>query len=93
MSKRLSESEIEAALRKLEGWRREGKAIKRSLKFGSFKGAIDFINRIARHADEADHHPEIFNVYDNVDLVLTTHDADGLTGKDFDLAEKIDGEV
>ena len=90
---RLDDSTIESRLRELPEWTRSGDAIERSLQFDSFLDAISFINRIADLAEEADHHPEIFNVYDTVKLTLTTHDADGLTNKDFQLAAQIDGEV
>ncbi len=94
MSKaRLDESTIDARLQQLEHWERDGDAIKRSIQFDDFLSAISFINRIADHAEAADHHPEIFNVYNTVDLTLTTHDADGLTEKDFALAKRINGEV
>jgi len=89
----LSDDDIERRLADIEGWTREGDTIERDLQFDGFTEAIDFINRIAEHADAADHHPEIFNVYNNVELTLTTHDAGGLTDSDFDLAEKINGEV
>ena len=92
-TEKLSDAEIVERLDKLEGWNRSEDTIERSLKFDGFNEAIGFINRIAEHADEADHHPEIFNVYNQVDLTLTTHDAGGLTAKDFDLAAKINDEV
>lgn len=92
-AERLDDDTIESRLAELEGWQRNGDAIERSITFDSFMEAISFINRISDHAEMADHHPEIFNVYNTVDLTLTTHDADGLTQKDFDLAQKIDGEV
>ncbi len=92
-AQRLDDATIESRLAELDGWQRNGDAIERSLTFDDFTAAIDFINRIAEHAEAADHHPEIFNVYNNIDLTLTTHDADGLTEKDFNLAAKIDGEV
>jgi 4a-hydroxytetrahydrobiopterin dehydratase len=88
---RLDEDQIKSRLLEIdEGWERDGDTIKRHFKFGSFMDAIGFINRIAEYAEGADHHPEIYNVYDQVDLTLTTHDADGLTDKDFDLAARID---
>ncbi|MBA2662638.1 MAG: 4a-hydroxytetrahydrobiopterin dehydratase [Bradymonadaceae bacterium] len=90
---RLSEDQINNTLAQLPDWSRDGDAIVRKLKFPSFFEAITFITRIARHAEAADHHPEIFNVYDKVELRLTTHDASGLTQKDFDLAAQIDAEV
>ena len=87
---RLDDDTITNRLRELDGWKRDGDSIKKSYTFDSFLDAISFINRIADLAEEADHHPEIFNVYDKVDLELTTHDADGLTDKDFNLAMQID---
>ena len=90
---RLDQSTIESRLRELNDWEQNGDAIERSLGFDSFLDAISFINRIADLAEEADHHPEIFNVYDTIKLTLTTHDAGGLTDKDFQLAAQIDGEV
>ena len=89
----LSDDQIEDRLADLDGWTREGDTIEREIKFDGFTDAIDFINRIAEHADAADHHPEIFNVYNTVELTLTTHDAGGLTDDDFALAQKINGEV
>lgn len=93
MADKLDDSEIESRLKRLDSWNREGDAIKRHLEFDGFMDAIAFINRIAELANTADHHPEIFNVYNNVDLTLTTHDAGGLTKKDFDLALQIDEAV
>lgn len=89
----LDDDAIEERLSNLDGWTRDGDTIEREIQFDGFTEAIDFINRIAEHADAADHHPEIFNVYNTVELTLTTHDAGGLTTDDFDLAERIDDEV
>lgn len=90
---KLNDEQIETSLTQLDGWARDGDQIERKLTFDGFMDAIAFINRIAALADKADHHPEIFNVYDRVELVLTTHDASGLTAKDFDLARQIDAVV
>lgn len=65
-------------------------AIARSFRFGDFAGAFAFMTHIAILAEKADHHPEWFNVYDRVDIVLTTHDAGGLSRRDVDLAAAID---
>lgn len=92
-TEKLSDDEIAERLESLDGWTRDGDTIERELEFDGFNQAIGFINRIAEHADEADHHPEIFNVYNTVELTLTTHDAGGLTDKDFDLADRINDEV
>ena len=93
MATRLADEEISNRLAELQDWRRNGDAIERKLVFDNFDAAIAFINRIAPLADAADHHPEIFNVYNRVELTLSTHDAGGLTTKDFDLASKIDAVV
>jgi 4a-hydroxytetrahydrobiopterin dehydratase len=93
MANKLDDSQIEKRLEGLSGWSREGDTIERECQFDGFNEAVDFINRIAEHADDADHHPEIFNVYNEVELTLTTHDAGGLTEKDFNLAEKINDEL
>lgn len=75
---------------KLDGWTLEGDAIKRTWEFADFDAAIDFITKIAPHANELDHHPELFNVYNRVEVTLNTHDAGGLTEYDFKLAERFD---
>jgi 4a-hydroxytetrahydrobiopterin dehydratase len=90
---KLSDDDIATFLAGLDGWQRSGDQIERKLEFDGFLDAIGFINRIAELAEAADHHPEIFNVYNRVELVLTTHDAGGLTAKDFALAGQIDGVV
>jgi 4a-hydroxytetrahydrobiopterin dehydratase len=65
-------------------------AIKRSLKFADFSQAWGFMTRVALAAEKADHHPEWSNVYSNVEIVLSTHDAGGLSEKDVALAKLID---
>jgi 4a-hydroxytetrahydrobiopterin dehydratase len=89
----LSDDAIHNRLEDLDGWTRNEDTIERAIEFDGFTEAIDFIDRIAPLAEEADHHPEIFNVYNRVELTLTTHDAGGLTDKDFDLAAAINDEI
>jgi len=89
----LSTDDIDRALIDLEGWRRDGDAIVRDLRFPTFMDAIRFIDRVAIVAEEADHHPELTNVYWNVGVRLTTHDAGGVTGRDVALARAIDAVV
>jgi len=67
-------------------------AIKKSFEFGNFITAFGFMSRVALHAEKADHHPEWFNVYNKVDITLSTHDCNGLSVKDVDLAKAIDKE-
>jgi 4a-hydroxytetrahydrobiopterin dehydratase len=81
---------IEQAIHSLRGWSRDGSAIYREFKFGSFREAISFIVRISFEAEQRDHHPELANVYNRVTVRLSTHDAGGITEKDFDLARAID---
>ncbi|MCR1767783.1 4a-hydroxytetrahydrobiopterin dehydratase [Burkholderia glumae] len=65
-------------------------AIQRSLRFTDFNAAFGFMTRVAIKAQEMDHHPEWFNVYNRVDITLSTHDANGLTERDIQLARFID---
>ncbi len=89
---RLSESERTDALQTLEGWSLvEGReAISKHYGFGNFVEAFGFMTKCALEAEKADHHPEWSNVYKTVDVVLTTHDAGGLTEKDVALARAFD---
>lgn len=90
---KLTEAERDAALAKLPGWAYDAErdAIRRSFRFEDFAAAFGFMTSVALMAEKADHHPEWFNVYNRVDIVLTTHDAGGLSGRDVALARKIDG--
>lgn len=86
----LSEAEIRARLAELPMWTRKDRAITRTWTFGDFPQALAFINRVGALAEEADHHPDLYNSWATVTLSLTTHDAGGLTERDFVLAKKID---
>ncbi len=90
---KLTPEEITLQSANLPHWKQDDNKIVRNLEFETFMLAIAFINRIAALAEVADHHPEIFNVYNRVELVLTTHDCDGLSQKDFDLANQINAIV
>jgi 4a-hydroxytetrahydrobiopterin dehydratase len=83
------------ALATLEGWSDvQGRdAIQKSFKFDDFNQAWGFLTRVALAADKADHHPEWSNVYNKVEIVLSTHDAGGFSEKDVALARFIDGIV
>ncbi|CAO3679981.1 unnamed protein product [Umbelopsis vinacea] len=65
-------------------------AIKKSFVFGDFNEAFGFMSRVALRADKVDHHPEWFNVYNKVDITLSTHDCKGLSTRDIDLAKFCD---
>lgn len=90
---KLTDAEQEAALAKLPGWnlRADGQAIERTFKFADFSEAFGFMTRVALLAEQADHHPEWFNVYNRVEIALTTHDAGGLSQRDIAMATEIGG--
>lgn len=90
MTTRLDEQRIAERLSDVPAWHREGDAIVRRLRLPSFKDAIDLVNQVAELADRADHHPDMLIQYRDVQLTLTTHDAGGLSDRDFDLAQTID---
>jgi 4a-hydroxytetrahydrobiopterin dehydratase len=75
----------------LPDWRKKGAAITRTFQFKDFKAAMKFVNAVARLAEKAQHHPDIDIRWNKVALTLSTHDAGGLTKKDFDLAGKFNG--
>jgi len=98
MVAKLTASERQSALAQLSDWKYDDKrdAITRKFVFADFAEAFAFMTRVAFHAEKANHHPEWFNVYNKVDIVLTTHDAGengGLSQRDIDLAVLIDGFV
>ncbi len=90
MAEQLSEAARDAALAKLDGWTFADNAIRRDFAFRDFSQAFGFMTRVALLVEAADHHPEWSNTYSKVQIVLTTHDAGGVTAKDVDLAGKID---
>ena len=86
--KLLTTEELQRALSSLEGWERDGDAwITRTLTFADFDEAMDFIVRLADVARALDHHPNLSNVYNRVELRLQTHDAGGVTSRDVAFAE------
>lgn len=89
---RLTDSEREELLRRHPEWSlaRDGDAIERTFEFADFNEAFGFMTRVALLADKADHHPEWSNVYNRVQIALTTHDAGGLSQRDVDMAKAID---
>ena len=86
---RLDEADVSAALRRTPGWERAGGELRRTYRFRDFREALAFVNRVGGLAEAAGHHPDIDIRYNAVTLVLTTHDAGGLTSKDFELARAI----
>jgi 4a-hydroxytetrahydrobiopterin dehydratase len=87
---KLSTEKIKTALATTPEWRRRGDVILRTYVFKDFPAAIKFVNAVAELAEQAWHHPDIDIRWNKVMLTLTTHDAGGLTEKDFALARKFD---
>jgi 4a-hydroxytetrahydrobiopterin dehydratase len=85
----LERQQVAEALQKLSNWTLQGDQIERLLTFEDFVDAMIFVNKVAEIAEEEGHHPEIRIVYNRVMLALTTHDAGGLTLKDFQMARRI----
>lgn len=91
MAEPLSDEKIEDELEDLPGWEHKNDKLSKELGFENFRDAMAFINRIAFEAEEQVHHPEIFNVYNTVNISLNTHDAGGkVTQKDITLAKTIE---
>ena len=88
--RKLETEEIAELSTTLPEWTLAGDRIKRSLRFADFAEAFGFMSRVALVAEKMDHHPEWFNVYNRVDIELTTHDAGGLSKRDVELAKQID---
>ena len=88
MVEKLNQKEREAFSREFSGWEvdRGRDAIKKTFTFRDFTEAFGFMAQVALAAEKADHHPEWFNVYNRVEVTLTTHDAGGLTERDVRLA-------
>ncbi len=84
-----SKTEANPFLENLKNWQYKNNAIECNFKFMNFSESLAFIVQVGLLAEKANHHPEIFNVYNKVQLRLTTHDANGVTEKDFDLAKRI----
>ena len=87
---KLSTEKIKSALAALPDWQQQGHAIARTYQFKDFSAAIKFVNAVAELAGQAWHHPDIDVRWNKVTLALTTHDAGGLTEKDFVMAQKAD---
>ena len=85
----LNQTQVEEKLQTLPDWITDGETISRTFKFKDFVAAIDFVNKLVEPAEKAGHHPDITISYNKVTINLTTHDAGGITQKDFDLAETI----
>ncbi len=92
MIARLDETERNSLLQEIDNWQRleDRDAIQKSFKFKNFNEAFAFMTRVAMMAEKMDHHPEWSNVYNRVEITLTTHEVDGLSERDARLARFID---
>jgi 4a-hydroxytetrahydrobiopterin dehydratase len=87
---KLTEAQITEALKGVPEWALVGEAIQRTYQFRDFLTAMRFVDTVAQAAEAAQHHPDILIRYNRVTLTLATHDAGGITEKDFDLARQVD---
>jgi len=84
---KLSQEQIEKELRNLEGWSVSNGKLHKEIEFTDFNEAFGFMTRAALHIEKLNHHPEWFNVYNKLTIELTTHDAEGITENDVNLAK------
>jgi 4a-hydroxytetrahydrobiopterin dehydratase len=87
---KLDDAHLQPALASLPQWQRQGETISRTYEFADFPAAIKFVNAVAAMAEQVQHHPDIDVRWNKVTLALSTHDAGGLTEKDFVLAREFD---
>jgi 4a-hydroxytetrahydrobiopterin dehydratase len=87
---RLTDEEIEDRLAEVEGWEREGDAIRQRFKLDDFKGSVDFVNRLTPEAEDMNHHPDLAISWNEVTVTITSHSEGGLTANDFELARRIE---
>ncbi|WP_418262147.1 4a-hydroxytetrahydrobiopterin dehydratase [Flavobacterium faecale] len=86
-----NENTAKPLLEKLKDWEFHNNGIEKKFVFKNFNRALGFIVQVGLLAEKANHHPELYNVYNKVNIRLSTHDANGLTDKDFNLAQAIEG--
>ena len=89
-AQKLDDTAISARLAALPGWSLRGGKLRRDYRFADFSAAFAFMTRAALRAEQLNHHPEWSNVYNRVEIALSTHDADGITTLDFTLAEAME---
>ena len=89
--KKLSKTEVTNKLKKLSGWKlmKGRNAITKTFKFKNFTEAFGWMTSMALYAEKKDHHPEWFNVYNTIEVTLSTHDAGGVTSLDLDMAREM----
>ena len=85
----LTDEQVDAAAKNLDGWERIDGALRRSVRFGAFLDGIDAVRRVAEHAEREDHHPDIDIRWRTVTFALVTHSEGGITDKDVQMAAQI----
>ena len=88
---KMTDAQVLEALKSVPDWGETGESIQRTFQFKDFVEAMKFVNRVAEQAEADQHHPDILVRWNKVTLTLSTHDASGITAKDFALASKADG--
>lgn len=88
--KKLAREEIESALTDLDDWEFENDNLKKHFEFENFAAALAFVNRVGAVAEQRDHHPDVLFGWGYAEFFITTHDAGGITARDFELAKAID---
>ncbi|MBK7404027.1 MAG: 4a-hydroxytetrahydrobiopterin dehydratase [Phycisphaerales bacterium] len=88
MAEKLTENQIEAELANLPDWGETSGQIQRTFQFPDFRGSMSFVASLAEYAERVQHHPDILIRYDKVTVTVSTHDAGGVTAKDFALAQE-----
>jgi len=86
----LSDAEIEERLAGLEGWERDGEAIRKEFSCGDFVGSVRFVESLVEPAEAMGHHPDLTISWATVEVTISTHSEGGLTAADFELAERVD---
>ncbi|MGI8631003.1 MAG: 4a-hydroxytetrahydrobiopterin dehydratase [Solirubrobacterales bacterium] len=86
----LSDSEIDEKLSSLDGWERDGDPIRKDYKHDDFVGSVKFVDKIVEPAEDMGHHPDLEISWDTVTVRIINHSEGGLTGADFELAQRID---
>ncbi|MFM7480093.1 MAG: 4a-hydroxytetrahydrobiopterin dehydratase [Planctomycetota bacterium] len=90
MVTRLNDAEVESRMPAIAAWKRTGDLIEREFAFPDFVAAMQFVNRVAEEAERSQHHPNIHVLYNRVRLGYSTHDAGGLSERDFTAAIAVD---
>ena len=85
----LTDDQVALQLQDLSGWAQDGNAIVKTFEFHDFIEAMSFMNQVAFYAEGLEHHPEWTNIYNKVQVRLTSHDVDGITSRDIRLAKKM----